>query len=90
MRLSGVGGIGVKRGGSALFTVLVVIAVASMLSAVVLTAGDSTATATDRQVERLTLRAVAWSGVQAAMAELASQRAADQATSQATDDEADD
>lgn len=60
--------------GSALFTVLAVVAIASMLGAIVMTAGDSTATATDRQVERIELRATAWSGVQAAMAELAAQR----------------
>ena len=46
--------------GSALFMVLAVVAIASMLGAVVMTAGDSTATATDRQVERIELRATAW------------------------------
>ncbi len=62
------------RRGSALFLVLGVVAAAAMMGAVVLTAGDSTATATDRHAERVSLRAAAWSGVQSAMAELAKQR----------------
>lgn len=62
------------RRGSALFLVLGVVAAAAMMGAVVLTTGDSTATATDRQSERLTLRAAAWSGIQAVMAEVSRQR----------------
>ena len=63
------------RRGSALFLVLGVVAAAAMMGAVVLSTGDSTATATDRHAERVVLRAGAWSGIQSAMAELAKQRA---------------
>ena len=62
------------RRGSALFLVLGVVAAAAMMGAVVLTTGDSTATASDRHAERVLLRAAAWSGIQSAMAELAKQR----------------
>lgn len=65
---------GLSRKGSALFTVMAVVSAAAMLSAVVLTTGDSTANAADRYADRMELRAIAWSGLQGVMAELAEQR----------------
>lgn len=62
------------RRGSALFLVLGIVAAAAMMGAVVLTTGDSTATATDRQTERMRLRSAAWSGIQTVMAEVSRQR----------------
>lgn len=63
-----------SRRASALFTAMIAVAAAAMLSAVVLTTGDSTANAADRNADRMELRAIAWSGIQAVMAQLAEQR----------------
>lgn len=60
--------------GSALLSVLVIITVGAIIGLGVLSLGSAAESASSRSLDRLTARAAAWSGVQAAMAELASQR----------------
>lgn len=62
--------------GSALLSVLVIITVGSIIGLGVLSLGSAAESASARSLDRLTARAAAWSGVQAAMAELSAQREA--------------
>src|SRR4051812_37446493 len=68
------GGSPMSRRGSILLTVMVVITLAALVGTTVLYRADAQRGSARNGMEHAQLRALAWSGVQGAMAELASQR----------------
>ena len=66
--------LGACRGGSAIFAVLMLLVIGVIIVASVLVSADAAGTSTESERQRTQSRAMAWSGVQAVMAELAEQR----------------
>lgn len=66
--------IGASRGGSALFAVLMLLVIGVIIVATVLVSADAAGASTESERHRTQSRALAWSGVQAVMAELSEQR----------------
>lgn len=74
LRRDGQVGFGSCRGGSAIFAVLMLLVIGVIIVASVLVSADAAGTSTESERQRTQSRALAWSGVQAVMAELAEQR----------------
>lgn len=66
--------LGACRGGSAIFAVLLLLVIGVIIVATVLVSADAAGASTESERQRTQSRALAWSGVQAVMAELAEQR----------------
>lgn len=65
-----------SRRGSALWATLLVVIIATGIAAAMMSAADVSNADTARQADRARLRALAWSGIQSAMSQLAAQREA--------------